>query len=240
MGIQIFKDGTPYITLINFYEECQNQLHGEWQIINYIDGIRCIRNNNGRVSNSKGRKVHKLENLNLNDCIFFYKSHKKSKLLLNPHYDKMQPTQDMIYSLIPIDPRIYVGTITNPTIDDINLIVEDAEKNGFKGIILKQGFIWYEVSLTKYLDAKIINILPQKNNESKARKLITNIGTIIIKGVAENSSMTKPTVGELLTDLITNKDQYIGKKVQLSYNKICTEGELIHATIVKIYDDNIK
>ena len=211
--IKELKDGTKWVKACYWENE---DLKGEWLVTYKIDGIRCIADGAGKPCTRDSKPLMHLDDLYVKDHEFYYKDWNTSMSILYTEKETIKPTQDMLYSLDPIDRRLIVDILMDPSKECINELLQEALNDGYEGLVLRQGDKWIKVVPTKYADVRITGINP---------------GTGKYKGMAGSISTTRGNVGsfelqglmsdtEFRTYLWKYRNRFIGKIAQVGYREL--------------------
>lgn len=233
--IKELKDGTKWIKA-KYYEG--GDLKGIWTATFKIDGIRCIRGSDGKIYSRDSKPLKHTECMKGNDCEFYHKNWNTSVSILSTEEDTIIPTPDMFYSLDPIDERLYIGLLDNPTETDIHNMLLNALTMGYEGLVLRQNSKWLKVVPVKYADIFIQDI---KEGEGKykglAGSIITSLGSVGSFELQEGM-----TDKQFRKELLDNKAKYIGKVAQIGYRELTCTGKfkfpkLARLRLDKDYED---
>ncbi len=227
MPINELKDGTKWIKA-TYWDD--NDLKGEWLITYKIDGVRCIRNKNGDVCTRDTKPVTKLNHLDVTDSEFYYKDWSTSIGILHRREHPIIPTQEMLYSLDPIDPRLIVGTVKNPNSAYIRYQLEVALSKGYEGLVLRQGNKWIKVVPEKFADVFILDIKKGNGKYSEvASTIVTSRGKVAsfeLQGLLSDIEFRK--------ELLINRESYIGKIAQIGYRELTKNGKFRFPRLVRL------
>lgn len=69
---------------------------------------------------------------------------------------------ECVYTLNPLDPRLHIAYVNNPSVEDIKAALAGALELGYEGLVLRQGNKWlrvkpaetYDVYVTGYVEGK--------------------------------------------------------------------------------------
>lgn len=152
-------------------------LLGLWRITRKIDGVRALRTKEGFVSRS-GKPLYNLNHLEGSDLEIYAGSWEKSISFVKTKDGEPVPSE-YAYSLDPLDARLNLGLITNPSKDTIEKLLIEALARGDEGLVLRQNDNWLKVKPTETFDVKVTGILPGKGrNKGRVGALITPMGNV--------------------------------------------------------------
>ena len=227
MTVKTIYDGTKW-TKANYYKG--GDLKGTWTITLKIDGIRCIRDNEGYVFSRNSKPIKHLDNLVFNDAEFYYKDWNTSFKILASEEVTIPVTQDMVYNLDPVDKRLLVGTCYNPTEAMLLDLLRKYRELGYEGLVLRQNNKWLKVVPTLYRDVRILDV--KEGNGKYANmcgSLTTTIGTVGSFELQEDSDDVA-----FRKELLNNKDKYIGKIAQVAYRELTSKGTFRFPRLTRI------
>lgn len=152
--------------MINFNNWNGKALKGEWLFTLKIDGWQARNNtifSSIVASNfvSKGlNRLNNLPNILIKDCeiaeIFCGTWNNTQSILSASKSKRRQVKRSEIYPLYPnIDPRLVIGTFTDPDARLIKLAFEQAVAEEYEGLVLRQGDNFIKVKPTYSEDVKI-------------------------------------------------------------------------------------
>lgn len=148
-------------------------LKGEWRVTIKIDGVRAVWWPGSSVDNFSGRGWWSRANkplLNVPppanpnrpaNCELFLGSLKDTvracrTLHLKPDTPRILP--EHLYSLDPIDPRLDLSFVYDPTASQIRDMLANANRQGYEGLVLRQGDKWLKVKPHDTFDVRVLSI----------------------------------------------------------------------------------
>ena len=135
-------------------------LKGDWDVSYKIDGIRAFISKNGVVSRN-GKPLYNLERFQSQapmDVEVFCGSWEKTVTKVKTHSAAQYVFDSEIYSLDPLDKRLFVETIYNPTAQDIEILLDEALNSNYEGLVLRQGKKWLKVKGEETYDVRITEL----------------------------------------------------------------------------------
>ena len=232
MPIKELTNGTKW-TKAEYWKE--KDLTGVYLATYKIDGLRVIRGNDGKIysRNSKECK-HNLERFNFQDAEFYYKDWSTSSSILRSDVEPIPIKQDMFYELTQgiEDSRLVIGRLKDPTVETINSLLRQALDTNHEGIVLRR------------LDSKKpcwIKVVPTKSADIRINKIIEGKGKF--KGMAGSIETNWGNVSSFQQDnafrqmLWNQRDEYIGKIIQVEYRELTEDRKLRFPSLVRIRDD---
>lgn len=86
---------------------------------------------------------------------------------------------DELYSLEPLDERLWLGTFENPTADTIKGQMQGALNLDYEGLVLRQGDHWLKVKPIETYDVKVTGIIEgQGRHAGRMGALMTDMGKV--------------------------------------------------------------
>lgn len=224
-------DGTPFIKA-EYWEG--GNLKGTWQFTIKIDGVRAIRNSKGEVVSRNSKPLYHLDDFQFNDAEVYYKDWDHSVSLVRTQGEtEVKITQDMIYNLDPIDPRLVLGVFTDPSEDRILDLMNQCIKNGYEGLVMRQGNKWLKAVPVKYADIRVIDVKEGKGKyKGMAGSITTNYGSV-------GSFELQPgfTDTEFREHILRFKDAFIGSIIQVGYREKTKDGKLRFPKLCRVRTD---
>lgn len=183
-----------------------------------IDGIRAHKTANGIVS----RANKPLYNISL-DCDVaevFLGSWEETVSAVRTH--KGSPVKnEFIYSLIPLDPRLYLGTFEVLSPEDVTALFQDAISKGYEGIVLKSNGTYFKVKPEETYDIKVLGVIGGKGrNSGRLGALVTEMGNV---GTGFTDEQRK---------IMFNKN-IIGSTIEVSCMGLTPSGKFRHPRFIR-------
>lgn len=232
--IKKLDDGTQWIKATYWEGE---QLTGTWEVTYKIDGIRAIRGVDGNYYSRSSKPVLHTELATLADMEIFLGDWNTTSSRVNTESGDPIPPQ-YFYSLNPIDERLIVGMVSNPTSETIQQMLKTALNQGYEGLVLRSSNKWLKVVPEKHTDIRILNILEGKGKYAGvAGSIVTKLGNI-------GSFALQPGFSdkEFRKELLTNKAKYIGAICEVGYRELTGSGcfrfpKMLRLRLDKDYED---
>lgn len=174
-------------------------LHGEWQVTIKIDGVRALWSGKAWLSRA-GKPLYNLPDpctipglrqkldgsfthlMPGDNCELYMGSLKDSvravrTIHLKP--DTPRPTTNNLYSLDPLDPRLDMGKVIGPDAKWIRAMLREVNRQGYEGLVLRQGDKWLKVKPTKSYDLLVLGMEEGKGKHTgRMGFLITSMGKV--------------------------------------------------------------
>lgn len=155
-------------------------LKGLWDFTVKLDGVRALVIDNKVVSRS-GKPLFNLDFLlqtNLTDVEVFLGSWETTVSAVRS-FDSVPITLDSIYSLDPLDSRLYLTSVPDPSEEFIFQKLSSVLTTGAEGLVLRQQNNWLKVKPFETYDIEVTGVIPGKGKyEGKLGAFITNMGNV--------------------------------------------------------------
>lgn len=198
-------------------------LKGEWVVSYKYDGVRCLIKD-GQALSRNNKPLYNLTGNADGDYEVFLGSLEESVSAVRTHNGAHIPA-DKLYSIDPIDDRLYISTATNPTAEWIFALMNQVVAEGHEGLVLRQGDKLLKVKPKENYDVVIRDIEEgKKKNTGKLGAFVTDRGN----------------VGSGLTDIQRNElfdRSLIGSTIEVECMKLTPAGMFRHPVFVRLRFD---
>lgn len=155
-----------------------NDLEGEWQVTLKVDGVRALFTPFSGYHSRAGKELHNIPFCGLDDFEVFMGDWESTITAVRTK-DSQEIPKNCLYSLDPIDKRLVLRWEWSPTAEKIRELLIWAIRNGYEGLVLRQGDKWLKVKPTETYDVEITGVQPGKGrNEGRVGALITPMGKV--------------------------------------------------------------
>ncbi|WP_432473710.1 hypothetical protein [Amphritea sp. HPY] len=115
-------------------------LKGDWLFTRKLDGVRMLRDKHGLPVSRRDKPLYNLNDIpdHITDCEIFIDNWETSVSAVRTHKGDMV-SPEHAYSIDPLDDRLILFTLTNPTAAKINALLATALSIGDEGLVLYQG-----------------------------------------------------------------------------------------------------
>lgn len=156
-------------------------LKKEWIISRKLDGVHVILYD-GEAFSKAGNKLHNLEwaGKMLDDGHYelFDTDWATSVSACKTHDGEQVPTGSL-YSLEPLDPRLWEATIVDPTEEDIRVLFDKIVSQGDEGVIITRGNRRFKLKEEVTVDVRVTGMIEGTGRlEGKLGSLVTKYGKI--------------------------------------------------------------
>lgn len=155
-------------------------LKGKWKAEYKIDGVRALRTEEGWVSRNN-KPLYNLEGLpdELTDVEIFKNDWATSVSMVRTKNGEPVTWEDA-YSLSPFTAgNLSISTIVDPTVSEIDTLLEVVLEEGYEGLVLKQGDTWLKVKPIETYDVKVTGVKEGKGrNANKLGAFLTDMGNV--------------------------------------------------------------
>ena len=153
-------------------------LFGEWVVTRKLDGVRALMDEDGSVVSRAGKPLYNLSHLKFRDAEIFLGSWEKTVSAVRTLQRDNIP-EECVYSLSPLDDRLYLETTTDPTKEYIELLLSERLSLGEEGLVLRKGDTWVKVKGIETFDVEILHVIPGKGkHEGRMGALLTEKGKV--------------------------------------------------------------
>lgn len=196
-------------------------LYGVWEFTIKLDGVRVLFTENGPVSR-RGKPLYNLPtDHTFTDCECFVGSFKDTITATRTH-NSTKIAFDSLYSLDPLDPRLLLGSFTDPTAAFILDKLTDVLSNGYEGLVLRQDNTWLKVKPEETYDVPITGIQQGKGrNFGRMGALLTPMGK----------------VGTGFSDLEREELWNLGETIEVSCMHLTEDGLFRHPRFIRRRED---
>lgn len=155
-------------------------LQGDYQVTAKIDGVRALVKDGNAVSRA-GKPLYGLSALPDGDYEIFKQNWSESVSLVRTQ-SAVQLDATYAYSLDPLDPRLDLGAVRDPTAAYIKQALKQAQAKGYEGLVLRSldgQDKWIKVKLNETYDVQVISIQPGLGKHTgKLGALLTSMGKV--------------------------------------------------------------
>jgi len=152
-------------------------LKGEWNVTLKLDGVRMLRDQEGNPVSRSGKPLYNLEGIDdsITDAEIFKDDWETSVSMVRTK-EGLLVNNSCAYSLDPLDPRLVMTTVMNPSSFIISMYLALVLEDGHEGLVLRQ-------------DDKWIKVKPKENFD------------VVVTGIIEGTGKHKGRMGALITDM---------------------------------------
>lgn len=241
MTIKRFADGTRWVKALYWDGE---DLKGEWELFIKIDGVRVIRDVNGKVRSRDDKPLFNVDHLYFHDAEFFYKDWNHSVSIVRSRNHPITATQDMIYELSDnhVDKRLKLGTFENPTKELLMQKMQEQLDKGHEGIVVRQfrGGRWHWVKVVPeiFADIRVLDVLEGKGKYAGvAGTIVTKYGNV--GSFKEQFTSAGKPIGDLAFRRILwdNRERFKGMIIQVGLREVTEKGKMRFSSLAKVRKD---
>lgn len=245
MTIKTLTDGTTYTKAhAHDWEDDTKQLRGRCDIYIKVDGIRAIRNKDGKVWSRDSKPLNHCNHLDFKDAEIFRKDWNTSFSIVSSIAPPAIPlTQENVYELRDgfVDKRLYLGWANNPSNYNLQQAMLKQLELGHEGLVVrcvnaKGVVLWWKIVPYKYADVKITGFKEGKNAlKGMVGSIQTNYGSVgsfcdgCIPGVDGNVALRKW--------LWERRHQLINSIIQIRYRETTDAGKFRFPSLVRLRSD---
>lgn len=156
-------------------------LTGVWEVTRKIDGARMLRDSNGNPVSRAGKPLYNLGHVpkEITDAEIYAGNWESSMSLVRTSVNGSPVPMDCVYSILPLDPRLSLGSISDPTPDTLMALMNQQLAKGDEGLILRQGDKWLKVKPKDTADVYVTGFQAGTGKHlGKMGALLTNYGKV--------------------------------------------------------------
>jgi len=122
----------------------QKDLKGSWHITLKIDGARMLRRSDGTPVSRADKPLYNLDHISkeITDAEVYDTDWATSMSLVRSSVNGSPVPVEKVYSLDPLDPRLDLGHVDNPSHEYLQALMEEKVALGYEGLIVRQGEKW--------------------------------------------------------------------------------------------------
>lgn len=205
-----------------------SDLKGLWEVSLKIDGVRAISKDGWNYSRDD-KKLYNIPPLPPGDYEVYLGSWEKTVSAVRTIQGCAPIKREYIYSLTPIDPRLFLETVKDPAAKDITLMMNAAVMEGFEGLVLRniKTDVHLKVKPVMTYDVPVIGVQMGKGKHTgKLGALLTEKGKV-------GTGFTDKQREELL-------DLPIGQIIEVECMQLTPAGKFRHPRFKRVrYDKGI-
>ncbi len=204
----------------------KEDLIGDWEFSYKIDGVRCHNTTNGHRSRSD-KPLYNIPNFEGSVAEIFCGDFKTTIEKTRTSSKEMLILPEEVYTLVPLDSRLYIGQYTNPTKEFIEDKMAGAIHLGYEGLVLKKDTVRLKVKPKENYDVTITDIFEGKGKyKNKLGGFVTQMGNV-------GSGFSDKEREELF------KTSLIGTIVEVSCMQLTADGKFRHPVFVRLRPDKV-
>lgn len=211
-------------------------LKGLWEFSCKIDGVRAFRQGDGYVSRNgkplyniplvdaapEGFEIYKpvgpVSKLNFQATIMAVRAKNKPDRRL---------AHECIYSLDPVDDRLYLTALMDPSAIIIKAILSIVVYDGYEGLILRGAGSWLKVKPFETYDVRITGFREGKGKDAgRLGAVETPMGRV---GTGFSAALRQ--------EIWDRRDEYQNKLIEVSCLQLTPDGKFRHAAFERFRDD---
>ena len=199
-------------------------LKGEWEFTIKLDGVRAFWTKDGVVSRANKPLLHLPEMPLGTDAEVFLKDFSTTISAIRTHSGEDLP-KECVHSLYPLDKRLKLGDIDNPSEKFIAKELATVLAQGHEGLVLRQGNRWLKVKPEETLDLVVTGWEEGKGkNMGKLGSVHTSKGKV-------GTGFTNKDREQLFTSL------KVGGVMEVSCMEFTEKGKMRHPRFIRMRPD---
>lgn len=158
-----------------------NDLKGTWEVTRKVDGARMLRDAEGNPVSRSGKPLYNLGHISkdITDAEIYKDDWETSMGLVRSSVNGSPVPEDYVYSLAPLDRRLFITTAVDPTARAIKSLMEQQIAKGDEGLILRQDDKWLKVKPKDTADVYVTGFQAGTGkHKGKMGALLTNYGKV--------------------------------------------------------------
>ena len=209
-------------------------LKGTWEVTLKIDGARMLRDSEGTPVSRAGKPLYNLEDIpeEITDAEIFDTNWETSMGLVRSSKNGSPVSLDKVFSLDPLDSRLFLGVVTDPTAEILKRFLQQKVNEGYEGLILRQGDRWLKVKPKDTADIFVTGYQAGTGkHEGRMGALLTDCGNI-----GTGFSDDDREWWQLMYDL--HGLQWLTRQlIEVEYMELTPAGKFRHPRFIRIRDD---
>lgn len=196
----------------------KDQLLGYWKVTRKIDGVQVIFNNDDPPVSRRGKPLYGIPKMPAGKYEVFINNWEDTVSHVRSRNSKPCPKK-CLFSLSPIDDRLYIGTYANPPQKLLTELFEQELTAGHEGLVIF-GLDNKEFKIKRIdgFDVKITGIIPGKG------RLIGMVGALMTP---------MGNVGSGLTDTDRKLNWEIGETIEVESMGLTPSGKFRHPRFIR-------
>lgn len=156
-------------------------LKGTWIVTRKLDGARMLRDDAGNPVSRSGKPLYNLGHIDakITDAEIFHTDWETSMGLVRSSVNGSPVSEACVYSLDPMDDRLLLGQVVNPTASSIEGLLKLQLDAGDEGLVLRQGDKWLKVKPKASADVFVTGFQAGTGkHKGRMGALLTNFGKV--------------------------------------------------------------
>jgi hypothetical protein len=219
---------------MNFEEWDGSDLVGTWHMSIKKDGMRLHKHPDGSITSRNGKPVYNLpkniKNFEVAEVVCDNDFDTTMSICRASKNKRRKVKNSEIYTIIPMDKRICLGFVDNPTAVEIKNTFKAALILGLEGIVLynKTEDRYIKVKDKYTIDVKIIGF-----NESKAKSKIGMLKEFITEKGKVGSGISRQQCKEFWE----KRDELLGTIIEVECMSLTKNGKFRHPRFIRLRPD---
>jgi ATP-dependent DNA ligase len=213
-----------------------NALIGDWLVTLKIDGVRAIWHDKQGWLSRAGRPLYNIPiwTAGPRDCELYVSTFCDTiRATRTKHRKSNTPVilREHLYGLEPLDPRLHLGKLTDPSRDEILDQLNRARTLGHEGVVLRQGDRWIKVKPEETHDVAITGFRAGQGKHTGRLGFVTTPRGNVGSGFSDEERAALWTEAEAGT--------LVGQVIEVSCMMSTPAGMFRHPRFVRMRPDKL-
>lgn len=212
-------------------------LRGEWLVTLKVDGIRAIWHDEIGWLSRANKPLYNIPQWRPGrprDCELFVNSFRdtvRATRTKNPKEETPTISQQHLYGLSTLDPRLHWGRLTDPEPATIRAQLQRANCLGYEGLVLRQGDMWLKVKPKVTHDVAITGYAEGRGkHRGRLGFVTTNRGAV-------GAGFTDAERKSLWVD--AKRGGLVGQVIEVSSMEVTPNGKFRHPVFIRMRPDKL-
>lgn len=212
-------------------------LTGWWAVTLKVDGVRAVMRD-GVATSRAGKPLYNIPSMPDGEYEVYTGDFKETiEIVRASKSTRRHILKEEMYALDPIDPRLFLYGMDDPTASEIDEAMEEALDMDYEGLVLRQGNVWLKVKPKPTADVFVTGYQPGTGkHEGRMGALLTNYGKV---GTGFTDADREWWAGQV-TFSVDSDTPYVlhGKHlIEVEYMGLTPGGKFRHPRFVRIRTD---
>ncbi|MBR0866307.1 hypothetical protein JQ614_32280 [Bradyrhizobium diazoefficiens] len=213
------------------------RLIGEWLVTLKVDGVRAIWDEKHGWLSRAGKELRNIPSWrpgHPRDCEVFVNSFRdtiRATRTRNCKEDTPSITQEHLFGLADLDPRLHWGRLTHPEPATIRARLRCANNLGYEGLVLRRGDLWLKIKPAETHDVPITGYVEGRGKHRGRLGFVTTDKGAVGAGFSDAER-------ELLW-AEAKAGRLVGEVIEVSFMQFTPSGHFRHPVFVRMRPDKL-